>query len=139
MLPDRKFRMLRVKKILEEQTDSNWRGAEPKRRRWRMKRGGSLVSKECCRTAEKTAAYCEPDRASEAQRDGVRHSADSKVAIPRRGTCSLSSDLTADETPATGSRRLFAPMLHIHGSVDSQRFCVFLFLVKGDFVTFSTF
>jgi hypothetical protein len=37
-----------------------------------MKRGGSVVSKEACRTAEKASDYCEPDRASEVMRDGVR-------------------------------------------------------------------
>ena len=42
-------------------------GAE--RRQWRIKRGGSLVSKGGCRPAGKAGDYCEPDRA---QRDGVR-------------------------------------------------------------------
>ena len=56
---------------LTEDNAKHWRGAEPKRRQWRMKRGGSLVSKEGCRTAGKADDYCEPDRASEAQRDGV--------------------------------------------------------------------
>ena len=50
----------------------HWRGAEPKRRQWRMKRGGSLVSKGVCQTAEKAGDYCEPDRANEVKRDGVR-------------------------------------------------------------------
>lgn len=43
----------------------HWRGAEPKRCRWQMKRGGSLVSKGVCRTAEKADDYCEPDRTNE--------------------------------------------------------------------------
>ena len=41
-------------------------GAEPKRRLWRMKRGGSVVSKGACRAAARAGDYCEPDRA---QRD----------------------------------------------------------------------
>ena len=57
---------------LTENNAKHWRGAEPKRRQRRMKRGGSLVSKEVCRTAGKADDYCEPDRAREAQRDGVR-------------------------------------------------------------------
>ena len=43
----------------------HWRGAEPKRCRWQMKRGGSLVSKGVCRTTEKADDYCEPDRTNE--------------------------------------------------------------------------
>ena len=58
--------------LLTEDNAKHWRGAEPKRRQWRMKRGGSLVSKGACRTAEKADDYCEPDRASVARRDGVR-------------------------------------------------------------------
>ena len=54
------------------QEHSHWRGAEPKRRQWRMKRGESLVSKEVCRTAEKADDYYEPDRANAVKRDGVR-------------------------------------------------------------------
>ena len=57
---------------------------------------------------------------------GVRHSADSKVAIPHRGSCSLSSDLTADDTSATGSRRLFAPMLHTRNPLKLKHFSGFL-------------
>ena len=47
-------------------------GAEPKRRQWRMKRGGSVVSKRVLQAAAKQDEYYEPDRASEAQRDLVR-------------------------------------------------------------------
>ena len=47
---------------------TSW-GAEPKRRQWRMKRGGSVVSKRVLQAAAKQDEYYEPDRASEAQRD----------------------------------------------------------------------
>ena len=58
--------------LLTEDNAKHWRGAEPKRRQWRIKRGGSRVSKGVCQAEEKADDNCEPDRANKVKRDGVR-------------------------------------------------------------------
>ena len=50
----------------ESTSFTSW-GAEPKRRQWRMKRGGSVVSKRVLQAVAKQDEYYEPDRTSEAQ------------------------------------------------------------------------
>jgi len=92
------------------QCESHWRGKRRKRQPCGLSGEAGSDLSLLARNEYRRRSKASVRRLSE--RTGVRHSACSIVTIPHCGTCSFSHDLSGDETPATGSRRRFAPMLH---------------------------